>query len=388
MKDSRKLVLGLVLASAGLIVVLSWILPSSTYPPYSTYSTAANGHKALYMLLEKLEFEVNRIHKLIPTEGQGTMILFGSHNMTKGEATKLRQWVKRGNQLVLVTDQANPLTEEFNIDWDQGVLSGKQTVRSTHPLLKDVFQVELSQAGVLERKAGLGEKDKSIVDLGSADEFLWIIQEGGGQVVVVTDTRVFTNRQLAKADNLILLLNILRNQPSKQIWFNELVNGMSKTEMARKSMAGPLGLVLVQLAIAVLVLFYYLGKRFGRPVPIPAAQQGIMGDLVSSMATLFRQGKARRLILENIWQGFRNDMTKFLGVPVSTENHILVKLFSQRISAENTTKLKELVEVCEGQVLNPTLSESEMFTLVRELELWRRKNMELGGEGSKESGGK
>lgn len=258
----------------------------------------------------------------------------------------------------------------YNIDEVSGLLR-THYVSSEHPLLIDVREITLTGETRLKKQESMdfAYGDKEGIFLAER-----VMGEGRGRIILLVQPDLLTNREIDKKDNLVLFLNIVRLYGQEGIWFNEFAHGYTWEKSAREVFTWPLRLVVIQLALGVLLLYYYWGKRFGRPLPAPQHAGHLSGEYVSSLAAIYRQGRARRLTLESIYQGFKIDLTQYLGVPKSISRQELVKIFFQRPRID-AGRLEKLLQRCEGLLGKSSLSETELLNITGELEIWRENNL-------------
>jgi len=369
-----RLLLYLALGIFGVIVLLGVIAPHNpAYPPYTTHSAKPDGTKALFLLLGKEGFAVSRLLASVPQTPGLMIIMEPGSDFTDQDWARVLAWVGRGNALLLASDNVHGLPKSlgYEIVPVSGGLSGSQGPGPDNPLLKDVEELTLSGGVRLKKHASMA--------FAAGDERGIYLAEsvyGNGRVICLTSPEIFTNKEINQKDNLILLLNIVRNYGRENIWFNEAAHGFNLDRNTRQLFTWPLRLGLIQLALGILMLFYFWGKRFGRPRPLPAKLSRFAGDYVSSLAHIYRQGRARHLILESIYRGLKQDVARYLGVPPNLSDGELVKICcgQRRIDAP---KLQDLLERCTELLHNPGLSEKDLFATARAVAIWQTKNLDL-----------
>lgn len=352
------------------LVILSVFVSKSAYPPFTTYSPKADGTKAIFLLLGQEGFKVSRLFTAVP-EGQGLMIVVEPEvSLLEQDWRQALDWVAQGNTLLLASASPNYLYQHFEYEYKRvpGIFT-TQHVSSDNPLLKDVRELYLTGGERLKKHESMTftcEDEKGI--------YLAQAAKGKGSIILLTAPDLLTNKEIDNNDNLILFLNIVRLYGQEGIWFNEFVHGYTWEKTAREVFAWPLRLAAIQLALGVLLLYYFWGKRFGRPIPLPGNTDQISGEYVSSLANIYRQGRARHLTLESIFQGFRKDLSQYLGISSNLSNGELVKAFSGRPRID-TKKLADLIGRCEELMGKTSLSETDLFTIARDMEIWRANNL-------------
>ena len=354
-----------------LLVLSSILVPMAAYTPYTTYSPNPDGIKAIFLLLQHEGLGASRLDTAVPV-GRGLMIMLEPDSLGEQDWRQALDWVARGNTLLLADDNPNDLYEHLGLNLVQGPNSFQtEPVASANPLLKDVRELSLSGG------ARLKKTPSTTFAYGDGQgAYLAEVAEGDGRIVLLTRPDIFTNREIDQADNLILFLNVIRLYGQSGIWFNEYSHGYTLEKTTREAFTWPLRLVAIQLALGILLLYYYWGKRFGRPVPLTDHPDLVAGEYVSSLAGIYRQGRARRLILDSIYQGFKRHLAQYLGAPRNLPSGVLVTALSRRPLID-TKKLAELLEHCEGLLSKPGFSEADLFAIVRQMERWRVNNLEV-----------
>lgn len=390
-KGKQKLFLYIGLGLLALIVLLGILVPKTVFPSYTAHSPKADGAKAFFLLLREAGFKVDYLTEAAPAKRtKDLMFMTEPEELTKQDSRDILKWVAKGNTLLLLCDEPNPITKSLKLKWsEKDIPSDIVKVNSEDQLLKEVKRLELNAGKRLTNPAKSSQADTS--QPARADSFYYgdkygsflaRINRGQGIVIVVTDPGIITNGAIDRADNLIVLLNVVRNSNPSKIWFNELVHGYTWQTTARDVFGWPVRMVVIQLALGVLALFVYWGKRFGRPLPMPGDAGEIGGDYVSSLANIYHQGKARRLTLESLYHGFRRELTQYLGVSLRLSNNELVRIISGRPGKDHQT-LEKLLSNCEKFLSVQSPTEVELFSIAKDLELWRLHNLAGRHERSK-----
>lgn len=357
------------LACLAILVVISILIPSTQFLPYTTDSPKPDGTKALYLLLNKAEFGVSKLLTTKPQQ-QGLMIMVEPNDhFRENDWKEVVEWVDRGNTLLLASDSPNGIYKHFNLELVEVSGAAKTGhINSNNRLLQDIR--ELSLPG----KARLKQHQSMAFTYGD-DQGIYFAEliRGEGRIIFLTLPELFTNKEINQKDNLILLLNIIRTYGQEGIWINEAVHGYSWEKASREVFAWPLGLVVLQLAVAVVMLYWLWGRRFGRPIPLPESTGQTLGDYVSSLANIYRQGRAQRLVLESIYQGFKSDLAQSLGINEGKSNSELLTIVSRRPQVDIQT-LKNLLEHCEDLMQKRGFSEDVLVTVARDMEIWLNNN--------------
>jgi len=177
---------------------------------------------------------------------------------------------------------------------------------------------------------------------------------------------------------MVFLLNIFRVLNPDKVWFDETTAALSQHNGSNPLLNGPVLAAGIQAAVALFLLYLYWGRRFGRPVPLPDGDRGASVQYISSMANIFRQGRARNIALGNIYEGFWRRLTAGLGVPAGIGTEEIIRLYRQRSSIDSK-RLEHILQTASRLAGKDDIPEAELFSLVQDMETWRRENLKYAG---------
>lgn len=362
------------------IIILCAMLPQADNVFYSTLSSGAKGTKAVFLLLEKEGQKVERAAGFVPPGSGLAILLEPAGRLSAEDRDRLLEWMTDGNTVLLAGDQPNLLYRYFGF-WPEPALSRPPiaSVSSSHQLLQGVGQLALVE--------GTRVNDAAAADFQYGDDqgaYLGEVVYGKGRMVFLTVPGLLSNQQIGEQDNLILFLNIVRLYGGAGIWFCE-GTGVKSGHAAQRALLGPLALTGGQFILGLLLLYYFWGKRFGRAISLTVKDKQLTGSYVSSLAVIYRQARARHLIFESIYQGFREDLARYLGMPSSSSNDELIGLFSSRANID-AQKLGDLLNNSEQILVRPDFTEDELLAIVREMESWREDNLSFKAKRGKDNG--
>ena len=363
-KRKKILLIGLLV----LFVVLTIFQTTNPYRPYSSYSPMADGTKAISLLLNETGLTSHQLLDVVPDASGLMIVIEPEETVLEQDWEEIVDWVQLGNTLFLAGQQPFDLYQQLGFESELFFHEPKaHHVSSGHALLSEVESLILTTGARLQQHDAMNfayGDDQGI--------FLAEIAMGQGQIITLTQPNLLTNRYIGSGDNVVLFLNIVRTYGEENVWFNEFAHGFTWTEDVRDVLIWPLRFVLIQLALGLLLLYYYWGKRFGRPIPLQEDVAQDTNEYINSLANIYRQGRAKHLTFENIQHTFITDLTKYLGVRSSISTDELIRIFSERpwIDAK---ELQELLKQCELLRTKPIIQEAELFTLVRDLDRWQEK---------------
>ncbi len=347
---------------------------------YSAYNAGPRGLKAFYLLTGELGLENIRLKGSYHSLSDGVLIrvenrFAASIPPPEGVADTLVNWVKGGGSLVLFSPWETELTRALGVGFGESS-AGTEVKPEESAFTAGAGNLVFAGGRPLEPVKGaevIARSPEGVMAMSFA--------LGRGRVVVVSDPYPVTNKGIQEGDNVIFAANILRVLQPSRVIFDEsggVAAGDTALGAARPAVSKTVVVAGVQAALAILLLYVFWGRRFGRPVPLLQAETGPSARYVNTMANIYRQGRAREIVLESIFTGFWQDLTRALGVPGNIDEEKVINLCRQR---------REMDSKGLGRILNSAgklrqrdgISEAELFALVHDMENWRRENLKHAG---------
>lgn len=389
--------LGLGVGVLVILFILGLFISSKPYLPYDARSAQPDGTKALYMLLQQQGTAVSQVTTPVP-QGRGLMIMLEPAGaLDQQECQQVLAWVEQGNTVLVNSDDSVDVYPYLHCEFTPGI-TGKMDdsdsgvsnvyVNSQNPLLKDVRELTLTGHMRLKKHPDM--------TFSYGDEhgiYLAECRKGKGRIIFLTTSPdLFTNKAINQKDNLILFLNIVRLYGQEGTWFNDRSSAMAWKQQSAsplldrsdfwKIFSWPWRLMTIQCMLVVLCLFYSWGKRFGRAVPLAKHVEQPAGDYVICLANIYRQARARQLVLDSIYQGFRQELEKYLGISPLLSDEELVRICSSR-QCVDAEQLKYLLARCSGLLTRQNLREAELLEMARAIAIWQDSNLSFKGKRSK-----
>ncbi len=313
------------------------------------------GGKGLRLLLQALNYPVKRADaplRAMPRDAAVWLLLDPKARFSRREAGALLAWVRRGGTLVWV---ASPwparmsLSEGYlglsvgikNLQDALGVQPGselsvmaqqqKQLLPPLFPLNRGAASIYWSGVRNATASDGIVTMTRPHLEIAGtpAGTQLARIEIGAGRIIVAPDALLFTNYALSKADNAVLVTNLVRvhtgDSAPNAIYFDERHHG-EETFWGEKSPPGlmyylwqpPLRYAVLQLLGAALLWWALAGRRLGAPVPLPEAEPVTRASLFAlAMGALFQKVNRPRAAATTVGDNFRRDLTRRLGMSVS-----------------------------------------------------------------------
>jgi len=365
------------LVAGGLFLLMVFVIlagnTGSPRTPYSPDSPEENGTKALVLLMRELGNPFIMGSQLKGEKGTG--LFFPGEGTSAREVNFLIEWVQKGNRLLVAGDERNIFFQDREIHVDPypfGNLAHKGQPGKDRFYFSQVQELSLTPQGRFA-PASPGEV------LAADDLGPWLIrqQEGKGEILFLSVPRIFTNGHLDQADNLIFVLNLFRGDSARERGPLYLY----RPEMGTETL-GPVGawlrdrkyLFLGELMLGLVLLFHFWGKRFGRVIPLQAAEAPEK-DYGSSMAELYRFLGAKDLVLGILTEDLRLFMARRFGLSRSAGiDEILKELRRDRPQAADS--LAKIFQDAEAFQTKQSWTEARLVHMARQLERWRKENFE------------
>jgi hypothetical protein len=296
---------------AGLLI-LALALPAAAprseegLHPASSYMSSRDGAKALFLVLERLGFQVER--RTLPLGDFGSprlaFVLSPEAPVDEDEADVkgLVRWVKNGGTLVyaasMVDLSKSPVGKAFGF---RLVPKLKLATIERHVSLAAEYApaAHLAVMGESQIAPARGKEDLANVTLG--DDSVMQRTFGAGRVIAIAEGSVASNETLGEDDNaLFFALLADRYGAGQPIVFDEFVHGMSTVTRLLPIARGPATAALV-LALSAMVLYALgAGKRLGPPSGEPAPPRRSTIEQVTALARLYERSGSRRLALTRL----------------------------------------------------------------------------------------
>jgi hypothetical protein len=365
----------------------------------TTYSAGSGGTKALFELLQRQGFQVERQEqlytKLPPTGGLVIMFEPWQRDLAEGEQAALWKWVEEGGSYLLVVSKKGEgqgvTLENVTINTEPNS-SGEVNVNpSANPLLQDVSHVWAEGDIRLENRDK--KKQKSLIS-DSKGDFAITYPRGKGSVTVVTDGLASSNATLEKADNAVFFVNLAQahSKASRStILFDEYHQGFGYEGETGTSlwavMGAPLRTATWYLLAVCLILIYSLNRRFGAPLRTPAPNMLPSTEYIRSMAGFYRRAQAAGIPFEVVFHSFVRDLAVRVDVDPADSPETVAKAAARRYGwqveplAALLTNSKRIIESLPASRTAPVGAslkaaraiEIEVFNLAQQIQEYRRK---------------
>lgn len=311
------------------LALLQLVGSSGVKAPYDIESVQPNGAKWFVMLMQEAGAKV--VKSNLP-EGRTAVIL--RDTLTREETDDVQRWVERGGTLIV----ADPYSS-----FHQGRIEGNLlTVPSTlEPhcstnFLGGVRRIAPEKDGNEYFFHSDLESDAQCFPAGGKKAyFLQQRLVGRGQLIELGGSDIFTNDRLDKADNSVLVTNLLRPSAGNVIAVLDTrtpqATDAGSKDVGLSSLVSPGVRDAFWLLFAAAALFMlWNARRLGRPIDeeplvrIPASQ------LVVATGNLLELADQPRAAAEMLAADFRRSLSDRFGIRMDAENQTYIDLVSLR----------------------------------------------------------
>lgn len=317
---------------------------------YDPDGTGDRGVKALRLLVEELGAdvavtdEVDDLGEPTPGGGPDVAVLFDDRYDDTAR-TAVRRWVEEGGTLV-VTDPYSPLTP--TVEGGGGVLGGLTAAevgrdRCDEPALAGLDRLEVGELGARYEvppgaRSCFGDE---------ASAFVVVTDVGDGALVAVGGGDVFTNANLARADDAGLAAALMAPQPGGRVVLLQPPSvgpdGAPTDRDLFDAVPGGARVALWQLLVAFVVYAVHRGRRLGRPVPEdqPVAIAG--SELVLAVGNLLQQTRSPSRAAAVLSDDLRRRLAERLGLPPTAPPEVVADVAADRSASPRDRVLAVLV---------------------------------------------
>lgn len=213
-------------------------------------------------------------------EPRHTVALLATDSYDSAESASLTAWVRSGGTLVLASPQSDLLPRRSAVrSSGEEIPAGACTVRA----LSNVRSISIPPGSQPFRVSATSQ---SCFSVGETDAYVVVRSEGRGNIVAITDPRVFTNGRLDLAGNAVLAASLLAPSRSSSVAFLRAPAIGSGDESVVDLIPAGVSLGVVQLAAGFLVFAWFSARRLGRPLIEDPPVQIESSELVAAVGRL------------------------------------------------------------------------------------------------------
>jgi hypothetical protein len=334
----------------------------------SSYSTAWDGAKAAYELLDESGYDIQRWDQP-PTElnedaGNQVLILANPLQVaTPEEVSALRRFLENGGR-ILATGQSSELllpgAEHFT---EMDAMDGETQFNALLPSPLTVGAPQISMAAPLDWQSA---KSDQLAIYGNKDTAAVVTYAvGKGSIVWWGSPSPLTNRGIAEPGNLALLLNSIGGVKGKRVLWDEYFHG-ARPNLVSYAWKTPLPWVLAQFgAIFIFILVTY-SRRYGT-IRMPRKVSRLSPlEFVDTLGDLYTAAHAGSAAVRVAYQRLRYQLSRQLGLPANATVAELARAGNRTLGWEEESFLGTLARA-DRNSRAMGVSDAEALEIVQDL---------------------
>lgn len=398
----------------------------------NSYGVTAHGHRAIFEVLEELDFDARRSH-FPPPAGLGkndTLLMIAPDRSLVGyEPEHLRrtgEWIRGGGcaTVALKSTVIYSFEEDMSLDNKNGGLlvsldlpalsveeiePGKLRSAEDHKfeqaknkrervlkwalhderptaevpvklheefaaLTSDVQRLRLSSEQLQVFDIVTSQPDvKPLVtvqsDQGVDYTLVARIFHGKGSVLAISDAGLFDNFTLESADNSVLAMNLVAS-PNRAPVFDEFYHGLSSRGNPLWLLTRPhYGWLFIMIVIAAAIWLWRQSATMGPSLPIPDPGRRTLSEYLAAMASLFTRSRQRKFVLQEFCDGVHWAIRQELHLAPGQENPEAITAALERQQPKRARQLQAANDKINRALTKSSgLSQNDFLQLTRELD--------------------
>jgi hypothetical protein len=350
----------LAVAAAAVFVAINYQNESRkkeiAFDTYSSYDTRSGGYAAWFELMQRLGASPERFEQYPAFLDDGVATLIVSNPLpfpepvavSDASAAALVRWMRDGGRLVLLGSGA--VSEALEKSLAQPAEAGKPVAPFVAPELAAAGVAHIRPPGSARFRAGGGyatlaaDKDGAIVLRRAV---------GRGELIAVSDERIFSNAAIGTADHARLAALLARPPRPGALAFDEALHGHLAPErwsdIVPRSFLVALGFTLGAVALAAVGA----AIRLGPPIDPPARRAATSSEYLDALAALFEGARASQHAATAAYVSTRRALARRFGLSDDVPDELL----SERLgSQQQRGALRELAMLAgEPSLRDPAL---------------------------------
>lgn len=346
MSEGRSTIVFWIVGVVVLVGLAALLASSANEEPLDPRSVAPDGARALVELLGDLDAEVV-LGRSVPSDFEHAALLLGD-TYGRADRTRVEEWVAAGGVLV-VADPSSPLTPR------RGGAASSAAVGCDVAALSDVRTVVGASA-----RFRLDADDVARGAVSCFSDTVAIVPHGTGVIVSVGGAEPFLNRSIADGDNALLAVSLLAPVSGSRVVFLEPVLTIGGGERLEDLIADPVWMVLIQLAVAFVLLAWWQARRLGDPVDEPMVVQVAGAELTAARGRLYEGLRDHAAAAADLRADTRRAVGRRLGVAGDADASAFAEA-AARHSGFDADAVVDLVE------RTPVTNDADLLAIARGL---------------------
>ncbi len=366
------------------------MLPDKRQP--STFNEKASGLSGLFELTNKLGYKTSiweLPYRQLSGVGQTLVTIAPIDTLKEFEVDQILKWVQKGNTWIYFDDfsffSAGELLEKLKMTLkntgtaatakpDKELKSKNGYIEDLDIELESVYlrpdekYIECQNVGGVKLEPTcriLGGKPVVSDELG---QVIALVPIKKGRVLIGTAVSICENKTVAKIEywsNFQFLENWM-SAAGGTILFDERAHGYTGgTNVFIRLSRGPVGLVVGQLLIILVIGVAGAFQRFGRPLAIDSSRRISNLEFINGLSNTWLRAHANKLILEILFVSFKNRLAKILGLAVYEDNEKFSASLKERLKTSRSEANAKVFEEYQEAMGADALSDGKMSAIIK-----------------------
>lgn len=350
-----------------LLVILGFLFaPANTgASAATTYSTASEGAKAAYLLLQETGYHVERWQhdstSLKPDSNTVLIIADPAIIPNARQKAALERFVSGGGRVITTGLQGAGFLPEDSSEYNEAPKTPWAEFKAVAPsaITRAAPKITLAPLARWSGKSGIalyGDNDQTVVTHFSL---------GKGDILWMASATPLTNAGIKEPGNLEFLLAAIGDKQLTRVLFDEYVHGYGESEEPERSHPLMTALLLqsVLLGLAAILTF---SRRSGPVRPMPAESRLAPLEFVETLGGLYQQAHAAAIAVDVYYQRFQYWTTRRLGIGNKATPEELDRAVRERWDLHDDEFLPTLQAAAAAQY-QPDLRQDQGLKIVQSL---------------------
>jgi hypothetical protein len=279
----------------------------------TTYSTASEGAKAAYLLLQETGYHVERWQH--PSSAlkpdSNTVLIIADPDMMPNQKQKdaVEQFVSGGGRVIttgikgaaFLPEDASESNEMPDNPWAEFKALAPSAITRAAP------RITLAPVAQWSGSSGIGlygDNEQTVVAH---------FPHGKGDFLWMASATPLSNAGITQSSNLEFLLAAIGDKQRTRVLFDEYVHGYGESEEAERSHPLMIALLLQSMVLGLAAVLTF-SRRCGPIRPMPAESRLAPLEFVETLGGLYQQAHAGSVAVDVYYQRFQYWITRRLGI--------------------------------------------------------------------------
>jgi len=351
-----------------LLVILGFLFaPDSNTGASSatTYSTASEGAKAAYLLLQETGYHVEHWqHSATSLRADGdTVLIIADPAIIPNAKQKaaIEQFVSGGGRVITTGIRGARFLPEDSSEYNEAPRNPWTEFKALAPsaITRAAPKITLAPRAHWSGNLGIGlygDDEQTVVTH---------FRHGKGDIVWMASATPLTNAGITQPGNLEFLLAAVGDQQRTRVLFDEYVHGYGESDEPERSHPLMTALLMqsVVLAFAAILTF---SRRSGPLRPLPAESRLAPLEFVETLGGLYQQAHAASVAVNVYYQRFQYWTTRRLGIGNKATPEDLDRAVRERWGLHDD-KFQATLQAAAAARYQPDLPQKEALGIVQSL---------------------